>query len=96
MKSLQGYLDALQEVYETYNCYSAMNIYHNLFLNTHKEEFILLTDLFKEDLGCISLLMSIIECYNYNDKEKFDKEVFYYLTNKINELLGGDKNGNSV
>ena len=80
-------INKLQDSYDAFfidNKYSSLEDLSN---NTHKIEFELLFENFKNDEMCVKAINWIMGCYDYYYKDEFNdgNDAFSYLRNKITE-----------
>ena len=86
------YLGALSNIYEEYDAFYIMNKYGE---NTHKEEFKLLEELFKNDEKASRVINYLKNCYDcYYKYEESEKSYFNYLEERIRGILNEENSSN--
>lgn len=90
MKSKEEYLKAVDNLLDSYDAYYIVNKY-DLKNNTHKKEFEMLIDLFKDsemNLRAIQWIHNCYDCYYKNQYENDEESPFNYLKESINKKFG--------
>lgn len=83
-------IKAINKLQDSYDAFFRVNKYstlEDLGNNTHKAEFELLFENFKNDEKCVKAIKWIMVCYDCYYKEEFNdgNDAFSYLRNKITE-----------
>lgn len=86
-KNIIEAINKLQDSYDAFLIYNKYTSLEDLNDNTHKKEFELLLEKFKNDEMCMKAIKWIMNCYDYYYKDEFNdgNDAFSYLRNKIKE-----------
>lgn len=86
----EDYIKAVDDLLNEYDAYYIVNKYDKEN-NTHKKQFDMLLDLFKDNEMCMKALNWIHDCYDCFYKSEFENDegsAFAYLKTSINRKFG--------
>lgn len=81
-------IEAIDNLFNSYDAYLINNKYGSIEGNTHEKEFKILIDRFKNDEMSMKAINWILNCYDYYYKDEFsdDKSAFAFLKNRLEEV----------